>query len=280
MSHQSPASPPPPPPPPSPPRGFRSAPWVIALVVVSAAVIAAGGFLLVRSVTAPDAPETPGGLTLTARPGHVVATWQPVPGASSYQLVRGDGYVVYDGAGTEAIDARVPPGEHEYRVIAVRDGVYSEPGPGQRIRTGESWGEFAPLVAQFPEMLPQSPDTAATWMNAECIRRYSGGRDEVGPSENGVGEVRTVFVVRCAAGAVDRPFGVFWFASKDALNAEYSRLSSTSRPVKWRHGTGLIDENGRGVFKITDDPARELAMIVVLETESQDILEMVDSLPL
>ncbi|WGJ84822.1 hypothetical protein [Gordonia sp. SMJS1] len=42
----------------------------------------------------------------------------------------------------------------------------------------------------------------------------------------------------------------------------------------------MIDENGRGVFKITDDPSRELAMIVVLETDGQDILDMVDSLPL
>jgi hypothetical protein len=42
----------------------------------------------------------------------------------------------------------------------------------------------------------------------------------------------------------------------------------------------LIDENGRGVFKITDDPARELAMIVVLETPAQNVLQMVDSMPI
>lgn len=262
------------------PRRFESGPWLIGLIVLVAAVVAVGGFVVVRSVTAPDAPDTPGGLTLQARPGRVVASWDPVSGASAYQLLRGDGYVVHQGPETSAEDVSVPAGEHDYRVIAIRAGVYSEPGPVQRVRTGASWGEFAPLVAQFPELLPQAPDTAAQWMNTECIRRYSGGRDEVGPSETGAGQVRTVFVVRCAAGSVDRPFGVFWFASRDALNAEYSRSSETSRPVRWRHGTGLIDENGRGVFKITDDPSRELAMIVVLETDGQDILDMVDSLPL
>ena len=180
----------------------------------------------------------------------------------------------------EVLDAAVPAGEHTYRVAALDGNAVSPPSPPQSVRTGASWGVYAPLVEQFPELLPQTPDTAAKWNDTECVRRYAGGRDEVGPSETGNGKVRTVFVVRCAAGAVDRPFGVFWFASRDALNAEYSRSSATSRPVRWRHGTGLIDENGRGVFKITDDPARELAMIVVLQTPAQNVLEMVDSMPI
>ena len=152
---------------PSSPRRFESGPWLIGLIVLVAAVVAVGGFVVVRSVTAPDAPDTPGGLTLQARPGRVVASWDPVSGASAYQLLRGDGYVVHQGPETSAEDVSVPAGEHDYRVIAIRAGVYSEPGPVQRVRTGASWGEFAPLVAQFPELLPQAPDTAAQWMNTE-----------------------------------------------------------------------------------------------------------------
>ncbi|MCR5979747.1 fibronectin type III domain-containing protein [Gordonia jinghuaiqii] len=268
------------PPGPATPREPFSGPWPIVLIVVLAGAVAVGGFIGVRALGSPDVPQSPGGLTLEAQTGHVAARWDAVSGAEGYQLVRDDGLVVYEGSRTEAVDAEVAAGEHVYRVMAVRSGVSSPAGPARTVRTGESWGQFAPLVAQFPQLLPQAPGTSARWRDAECVRRYSGGRDEVGPSETGTGKVRTVFVLRCAAGAVDRPYGVFWFASKDALNAEYQRSSSTSRPVSWRHGTGLIDENGRGVFKITDDPAQELAMIVVLRTQAQDVLETVDSMPI
>ncbi|MDS1113160.1 fibronectin type III domain-containing protein [Gordonia westfalica] len=255
-------------------------PWTIAVIVAAVLLVAVGSFFSVRALTRIDVPDAPTGLTVDAGTGRLVATWDSVPGASGYQLVRDNGVVVYRGPQTEAVDAAVPAGEHTYRVAALDGDAVSPPSPPQSVRTGATWGVYAPLVAQFPELLPQTPDTAAKWNNAECVRRYAGGRDEVGPSETGNGQVRSVFVVRCAAGAVDRPFGVFWFASKDALNAEYSRSSATSRPVRWKHGTGLIDENGRGVFKITDDPARELAMIVVLRTPAQDVLEMVDSMPI
>ncbi|GAB99962.1 hypothetical protein GONAM_11_01420 [Gordonia namibiensis NBRC 108229] len=267
-------------PPTTPPRTSTARSWTIAVIVVAVLLVAVGSFYAVRAFTSVAVPDTPTGLTLDAGTGRLVATWEPVPGATGYQLVRDDGFVVYRGTDTEVVDAAVPVGEHTYRVAALDGDAVSPPSPPQSVRTGASWGVYAPLVAQFPELLPQTPDTAAKWNNAECVRRYAGGRDEVGPSETGNGKVRTVFVVRCAAGAVDRPFGVFWFASKDALNAEYSRSSATSRPVRWKHGTGLIDENGRGVFKITDDPARELAMIVVLQTPAQDVLEMVDSMPI
>nr|WP_244278432.1 fibronectin type III domain-containing protein [Gordonia westfalica] len=255
-------------------------PWTIAVIVAAVLMVAVGSFFSVRALTSIDVPDAPTGLTVDAGTGRLVATWDSVPGASGYQLVRDNGVVVYRGPQTEAVDAAVPAGEHTYRVAALDGDAVSPPSPPQSVRTGATWGVYAPLVAQFPELLPQTPDTAAKWNNAECVRRYAGGRDEVGPSETGNGQVRSVFVVRCAAGAVDRPFGVFWFASKDALNAEYSRSSATSRPVRWKHGTGLIDENGRGVFKITDDPARELAMIVVLRTPAQDVLGMVDSMPI
>ncbi|GAC53896.1 hypothetical protein [Gordonia amicalis] len=267
-------------PPTTPPNSPTVRPWTIAAIVVAAVLLAVGSFFSVRALTSVDVPDAPTGLKLDAGTGRLVATWDAVPGATGNQLVRDDGIVVYRGTETEVVDASVPAGEHTYRVAALDGDTVSPPSPSQSVRTGATWGVFAPLVAQFPELLPQTPDTAARWGNAECVRRYAGGRDEVGPSETGNGKVRTVFVVRCAAGAVDRPFGVFWFASKDALNAEYSRSSATSRPVRWKHGTGLIDENGRGVFKITDDPARELAMIVVLETPAQNVLQMVDSMPI
>ncbi|WP_168700055.1 fibronectin type III domain-containing protein [Gordonia paraffinivorans] len=254
--------------------------WAVALVVVAALLVGVGAFLSVRALTGVDVPDAPRGLRLDERSGRLVASWEPVSGASGYQLVRDDGLVVYRGDETEAVDVAVPAGEHTYRVVALRGDASSPPSEPKSVRTGNGWGVYAPLVAQFPELLPQAPDAVAAWNDARCVRRYSGGRDEVGPSETGNGRVRTVFVVRCTAGAVDRPFGVFWFASKDALNAEYSRSSATSRPVRWRHGTGLIDENGRGVFKITDDPARELAMIVVLRTPAQDVLRTVDSMPI
>ncbi|MEO9327902.1 fibronectin type III domain-containing protein [Gordonia sp. B21] len=263
------------------PRPRRIVPWwAVALVVVVAVAVGTGAFFSVRALTGVDVPDTPGGLQLDSGSGRLVARWDPVPGASGYQLVRDDGYVVYRGSRTEVVDAAVPAGEHTYRVVALRGDASSPPSRPMSVRTGDSWGVYAPLVAQFPDLLPQTPDTAAEWNDTECVRRYTGGRDEVGPSETGSGRVRTVFVVRCVAGAPDRPFGVFWFASKDALNAEYSRSSATSRPVRWRHGTGLIDEKGRGVFKITDDPSRELAMIVVLQTPAQDVLQMVDSMPI
>ena len=87
-------------------------PWTIAVIVAAVLLVAVGSFFSVRALTRIDVPDAPTGLTVDAGTGRLVATWDSVPGASGYQLVRDNGVVVYRGPQTEAVDAAVPAGEH------------------------------------------------------------------------------------------------------------------------------------------------------------------------
>lgn len=256
----------------------------LALIAVLAVAALVGAFLAARALTGAGAPPAPGGLAVTAGAGHVSARWDAVDGATSYQLLRDDTTVVYSGPATTARDDTVDGGRHHYQVRAVSGGMDSAPSDPVEVEATRGWGLYAPLIAQFPRMLPQAPDIASPWQATRCVWLLGASPDELGPSAAGSGEVRTVMRIRCATENLTHSFGVFWYASRDGLNAAFTEQTEGGHPVGWAHGTGRIDSQaGRGVFKIADHPEQELAMIVVasgVHLTDRQILVFVNSMPI
>lgn len=260
-------------------RRLRWLPWT--LIAVLAVIALVGGFLVTRSLGAVDAPASPTGLQLTRGTGQVTATWQPVAGADGYQLVRGD-VVVYDGKDTKAVDQTVTAGAHTYRVQAVRRDAVSAPGESRTIDAGQGWGLYAPLIAEFPALLPQAPD-AKGWDDLTCLWMLNPVRGERGPSESGVGEVWTKLRIRCADPGLTIAMHVFWFDDKDGLDGALSQFAETGTPIKWNQGTGYVVPGDGSIYVKFDDPARRLAVIamkgVTSTMTSKELLDLANSLP-
>ncbi|MDL9936527.1 fibronectin type III domain-containing protein [Gordonia sp. ABSL1-1] len=247
-------------------RASRRPRWLLISAIAGLAVVAlVAGYLITRAVTGADGPETPENLQLKALTGQVEATWDAVADADSYQLLRGD-RVVYSGPAPHGIDATVTEGKNIYRVLAIRHGIVSPPSAPVEVSAGPGWGLYAPLMAQYPVLLPQAPDEIA-WEGAQCVWMLNGAESERGPSQTGSGDLQTVMRIRCATSNYRNAFGVFWFASKDAVNRSFTAYAPTGQPIRWSHGTGVVDtEQGRAMLKIADDPAHELSVIVIVST--------------
>lgn len=250
--------------------------WIVVAVVAVIVLVAA--FLLTRALSASSAPDTPGGLSVEAQPGQVTASWEAVSGAESYRLLRTDGVVAYSGPETTTVDKGVVQGEQSYQVVAVRKGSVSAPSVAQTVEVEGGWGPFEQFTAQFPNAI-SSPGPGIATDDNSCLARRGGTGDEVAAAPNGNGQLRTLFSVRCYDSSRNA-YGLFWFANEDALNASYATYAENARPVRWAHGTGVIDdERDRGAFKITDDPERASVMVVVLGMGS-DILDIANGLDL
>ena len=258
--------------------------WLgVAVIAVLSVVALVGAYLGVRALDTPSAPDAPTGLELTKEPGRVKATWQSVDGASGYRIVRDD-VVVYSGPHTTATDITVTKGEHSYRVFAIKDDRDSAASESESIAAGAGWGLYAPLVGQFPDLVPQAPDIASSFEGTRCVWMIVPSLDERGPAENGNGNQRTVARIRCATQGLERNFALTWYVNQDARNAAFSKEAETGHPVSWKHGTATIDPvKGRGMFKISDDPAQELSTVIIagaIKLTEQQILDFANSLPI
>ncbi len=135
--------------------------WIAAAVV--AVLLIAGGttaaVLLGRSEPEVTAPATPAGLTATADGRTVSVNWSGSTGATGYTLSR-SGSTVYTGVAARYTDAKVPPGDYSYTVTASNSGGQASAASGPvYVKVTDPWGAAAPVVDEFPDLLPATPTT-------------------------------------------------------------------------------------------------------------------------
>lgn len=228
-----------------------------------------------------SAPDEPTGLSVNFDKARVAAIWNGSDGADSYILTRDDGVVVYAGPETKASDDTASQGKRSYRVQAVRQGVMSRATEDSTVEVGPTWGAAAPLVAQFPAMLPQSPD-ASGWRNVYCFPGIRANNDELGSGIGGSERLGNLARLTCRSSEVDA-LQVNWLASKEPIDAMYSKISSQpgAQPIKWRHGTGYVLEGpGEAYLRMDDHDTVHLLLRLRPKANKEQLVEAANDLPI
>ena len=225
------------------------------------------------------AVDSPSGLSVAVEDGAVKAAWTGVSGADEYVLSRDDGVVVYQGPDTTAVDDMVSGGEHTYRVQAVAGGVMSAPGNESKVTAADTWGDMTPLVKQFPELLPQSPDRTG-WESVQCRRLYGGFQAELGTGPAGSGKALTKARLTCGSTTV--ALGVAWLESKDATDQVFTDISKQAgaQAVRWRYGTGYAVESAFVAYLRSDIHPEMWFAVGIDDAKTDDVIDMANTMPL
>ncbi|WOC12897.1 fibronectin type III domain-containing protein [Gordonia sp. MP11Mi] len=257
--------------------GARRRTWWI--VAASAVVILLACLFGVRfAIGGVGAVDSPSGLTTSVDGEGVKAAWTGVSGADGYQLVRDDSVVVYDGDATTYVDSQASTGKHRYTVRAVSEDVVSAASTASEATVDSSWGTYTPFVAQFPELLPQSPDLSG-WKGVECYWMLSGFKDEMGTAVDGSGNSLSRARIACDG---EIALSVAWLDSKVATDAVFANASK--RPgieaVKWRFGTGYYDGSEHVMHLRPDNHENVWIGIGANDATKDRLLEFANDMPL
>lgn len=252
----------------------------IALIGASAAVVLVVALLVVRFVIGGGGSvDAPTGVSVSANGVVVKIAWTGVDGADSYEVVRDGSAVVYSGSDTAVSDKTATEGKHTYIVRAISDGVTSAPSSSGDVTVGPSWGEYSPLVALLPKLLPQTPDTTG-WNDINCSWLLSGFDDEMGPADQGSGKIYARARMACAGPTT--LLALAWLVSKDATDSVFAAASRKpgAQAIRWRFGTGYLDERN-GVAYLRPDTLENVWLAVGAQGAKKDqILALANQLPL
>ena len=203
----------------------------------------------------------------------------PVQAIVTYQVVRDDSVVVYDGDATTYVDDEATMGKHRYVVRAVSDGVESAASAPSEATAGSSWGAYRSYVSQFPDLLPQAPELSG-WKDLECTWTLYGFKDEMGRAEDGSG--KSLSRARITCGSPELALSVGWLQSKEATDSIFGRASR--RPgieaVKWRFGTGYYDGGGNTLHLRPDDHEKVWIGISANGATKDQLLDFANAMPL
>ncbi|GEE01142.1 hypothetical protein nbrc107696_15880 [Gordonia spumicola] len=257
----------------------RSRRRVYLFIAIAAVLVLVACLLIVRfAVGGGGAVAAPTGLSASSDGATAKVAWTGVSGADSYQLVRDDNTVVYAGPDTAFIDTTAGEGKHTYTVTAESDGVVSAPSAPSDATVGQSWGEYTPLVAMLPKVLPQTPDQSG-WNDIQCSWQLYAFDAEVG-TDTGSGKVWGRARMACSSSSV--LLSVAWLDSKEATDAVFSAASAKpgAAAIKWRYGTGYVDEANHVAF-LRPDTVDDLWIAIGTDTaKKDDLLALANTLPM
>lgn len=233
----------------------------------------------VRPLVADSAPDVPSGLSVSAENGKVKVVWNSVSGADEYILTRDGSTVIYQGSKTTAEDLTAATGGHKYQVRALSSGAMSSPSEEGKVTVTSGWGDIAVQVAQFPKLLPQTPE-ATGWNGMACRTMVKAVNDELGAGDTGSDKPMVAARLNCFKGTtVLQPM---WMTSKESADSVMSRITKTATPeaISWRYGTGYwVPEEASAYLRLTDHPDVLLAIITPKGTKDQSI-QLMNSMPI
>ncbi|MBM7367534.1 hypothetical protein [Gordonia hydrophobica] len=251
----------------------------LAIIAAIAVLVLIASLFVVRAVTGSAAPDTPTGLSLSYDKGTVKAAWNRVSGADEYVLIRDDGVVVYSGGDSTAEDPTAPTGEHRYRVRASDSGRWSGESPETTVTVTSGWGQSAPFMAEFPQLLPQTPQ-ASGWEGLTCRSMVRALKAERGPSDAGAGEPMVKLRMHCFNSEIVVQPG--WMTSKNAVDRVLSDLTKTAKAesISWRYGTGYVVEDEHTAYLRFSDRDDLMFVVTVDKADEKGILDVVNAMPL
>jgi len=262
------------------PDGRPGAGTLVA-IALAAVIVLVGALLLTRYlVGGGGAPAVPSGLSVSDQDGRIRAVWNQVDGADSYLLLRDEGAVVYSGPDSAAVDDTVTRGEHRYSVIAVAHGVPSAASEISTVTVGDTWGSWAPLVAELPDLLPQFPDQTG-WRELTCMPMARASVPEVGDGPYGTDRPINRARLACESDRVGA-LHVTWQASEQGTEAYLADLASlpTASPVTWRHGTGYYFSDTTELVLRPSTPSTVVFSLSADKASKDDLLGTANDLPL
>jgi hypothetical protein len=146
--------------PPPPQQSRRGMWWAIGGALV--AILVAAGVLVFVLLQGVDPPT---GVSATASPEGVSVTWQPVDGATGYEVFR-DGESVGTTDTTTFVDTEVPGGtEVQYSVVATEGDDRSE-------ATAADAAVLTPVEAPAPTATADGGQVQLTWEQVTGAERY------------------------------------------------------------------------------------------------------------
>ncbi|MDR2281368.1 MAG: hypothetical protein LBE07_11015 [Gordonia sp. (in: high G+C Gram-positive bacteria)] len=249
-------------------------------IAAAAVAVLVACLLIVRFSAGGGGPvDSPSGLSASGDGAVAKLAWTGVSGADSYQVIRDETTVVYTGSDTSFVDKTATEGKHAYTVVAGADDVVSAPSASSDATVGPSWGEYSPLVALLPKVLPQTPD-ATGWNEVQCGWLLSAFDGEVGPTELGSGKIFGRARMSCHSSAV--ALGVAWLDSKDATDSVFSAASAKpgAQAIRWRFGTGYFDDANHAVYLRPDNVDNIWIGIGTTTGTKDQLLAFANDLPL
>lgn len=250
-----------------------------AVIAAVAVLVLIASLFAVRAMSGGSDPDAPNGLSLTAKNGTVNATWNTVSGADEYILIRDDNTVAYRGPESKAVDATAPTGEHTYRVRAVNDGRWSAESGDTKVTVESGWGAIAPLVAEFPDLLPQTP-LLLGWEDINCRSMVRAVKIERGSSDAGNGAPLVKARLHCFN--TDLMLQPVWMTSKNAVDqlfADMSKSAPAGESIRWRLGTGYVVEADKAIYLRFDDHD-DLAVLAQLDKGGKkELVDLANKMP-
>ncbi|EGD53608.1 hypothetical protein [Gordonia neofelifaecis] len=251
----------------------------LMVVAAVAVLVLVASLFAVRAIIGGSSPDAPGGLSLSADGGEVKAVWNGVSGADEYLLIRDDGTVVYSGPDTTAVDQTAGTGDHRYRLRAADSGRWSADSAESKVTVVSGWGTLAPMAAQFPKLLPQTPD-AKGWQDITCRSMVRAMRIERGPSDTGSGAALIKDRMHCFnPKLVIQPA---WMTSKDATDQLFTDISKNASPesVSWRYGTGYVVESEHAAYLRLADRDDVVFTVLLDAGGRKELLDVANQIPL
>ncbi|GAA2371831.1 MULTISPECIES: hypothetical protein [Gordonia] len=264
---------------PSAPGRARTPARPVLIIAAVAVLVLLASLFAVRAMLGGSAPDSPGGLSLSADGGEVKAVWNGVSGADEYLLIRDDGVVVYSGPDTTAVDRTAGTGDHRYRLRAADSGRWSADGAESKVTVVSGWGELGPLAAQFPRLLPQTPE-ATGWQDLTCRSMVRAMPAERGPSNTGSGRALVKSRMHCFnSEMVIQPA---WMTSKDATDQVFTDISKNASPesIGWRHGTGYVVESEHAAYLRLADRDDVVFTVLLDRGGRRELLDVANRLPI
>lgn len=247
---------------------------VIAIALALSMLIA---YFSARALTSVSAPDK---LAADASAGAVTLTWNAVDGADSYTLVRDGGTVIYSGPDRTFVDIAADAGTRRYTVSAT-DGTRESPMSAEvEAKVMSGWGDIAPFVAQFPDLLPSNPEQVG-WQDVRCQWMIRPDQSELGSGPTGSGQVIGKARMACSSPSTIS-FQIGWMASKDATNTYFARLSKDAdrSAISWRHGSGYVDERYSEIYLRLDDHPDVFIGLADDGASRDELLKLADSIPI
>lgn len=250
----------------------------LAVIAAGAVLVLIAALFVVRATTGSSSPDAPAGLSLTADDGKVKAVWNTVSGADEYILIRDGGTVVYRGEDTNAVDLTAATGEHSYRLRAENNGRWSAESADTKVTVVSGWGQDAPLIAQVPQVLPQTPAVTG-WRDINCRSMVRALKIERGSSDAGNGDPLVKARLHCFN--KDLIVQPAWMTSKNATDQFFADVSKSApvEPVTWRHGTGYVIEEDQVIY-LRFAERDDLVFVVKLDkADKAALVDLANSMP-
>lgn len=251
----------------------------IGIIVVVAALVFVASLFAVRAMVGGSTPDAPTGLSVSFENGKVKAAWNRVDGGDEYVLIRDEGTVAYSGSDSTAEDGTAPTGQHTYRVLAANDGRWSSESAETKVTVGSAWGRVAPFMAEYPQLLPQTPEETG-WEGLSCRTLVRALKLERGSSDTGSGTPLAKARVHCFNSKVIIQPG--WMTSKNAVDQVLADLtkSQPTESIGWRYGTGYFSAVEHAAYLRLSDKPDEMFVVTVDGADKQGVLDVVNAMPL